>query len=140
MIDEYRNLTMEGMDLIPLESNLYKFHLVVISQIINMIELDNFWHCRMFESVMSDLWNMWMEGIQKLENSRMDCTDNDENKKNSKEDDHSNMDEKKEEMQADLLKTKTTRYHHDIPKKERKMRKLWSHRKWSCYTLRKTSS
>ena len=39
---EYRNMTMEGMDLIPLESNLHKFHLVIISQIINIIESDNF--------------------------------------------------------------------------------------------------
>ena len=67
------------MDLIPLESNLHKYHLVIISQIINMIESDNFWHCRTFESVMSDLQNMWMEGIQELENSRMYCTNNDEN-------------------------------------------------------------
>ena len=35
-------MTMEGMDLIPLESNLHKSHLVFISQIINMIESDNF--------------------------------------------------------------------------------------------------
>ena len=42
VVDEYRNMTMEGMDLIPLESNLHKFHPVIISQIINMIELDNF--------------------------------------------------------------------------------------------------
>ena len=56
-------MMMEGMDLIPLESNLHKFNLVIISQIINMIESDNFWHCKMFESVMSDLRNMWMEGI-----------------------------------------------------------------------------
>ena len=40
-VNEYRNMTMEGMDLIPFESNLHKFHLVIISQIINMIELDN---------------------------------------------------------------------------------------------------
>ena len=57
------------MDLIPLESNLHKFHLVIISQIINMIESDNFWHHKTFESVMSDLRNMWMEGIRELENS-----------------------------------------------------------------------
>ena len=63
MVDEYRNMTMEGMDLIPLESNLHKYDLVIISQIINMIELDNFWHHKTFESVMSDLRNMWMEGI-----------------------------------------------------------------------------
>ena len=79
MVDEYRNMTMEGVDLIPLESNLHKFHPVIISQIINMIESDNFWHCKTFESVMSDLRNMWTEGIQELENSRMWCTSNDEN-------------------------------------------------------------
>ena len=26
VVDEYRNMMMEGMDLIPLESNLHKFH------------------------------------------------------------------------------------------------------------------
>ena len=44
VIDEYKNMTMEGMDLIPLESNLQQYHLVIISQIINMIKSDNFWH------------------------------------------------------------------------------------------------
>ena len=41
-----------------------------------------------------------------------------ENKKNSKEDNDTNMDEKKEGKQADLLKSKTTRYHHDISRKK----------------------
>ena len=41
VIDEYRNMMTEGMDLIPLESNLHQYHLVIISQIINMIESDN---------------------------------------------------------------------------------------------------
>ena len=79
VVDKYRNMTMEGMDLIPLESNLHKFHPVIILQIINMIESDNFWHRKAFESVMSDLQNMWTEGIQELENSRMYCTNNDKN-------------------------------------------------------------
>ena len=79
VIDEYRNMTMEGMDLIPLESNLYRNHPVIISQIINMIETDNFWHYRTFESVMSNLRNMWTEGMQELENEQMDCTNGDEN-------------------------------------------------------------
>ena len=79
VIDKYRYMTMEGMDLIPLESNLHKFHPVIISQIINMIKSDNFWHRRTFKSVMSDLRNMWMEGIQELENSRMYYTNNDKN-------------------------------------------------------------
>ena len=42
VIDEYRNMTMEGMDLILSESNLHQYHPVIISQIINMIESDNF--------------------------------------------------------------------------------------------------
>ena len=44
-----------------------------------MIEADNFWHCKTFESIMSDLRNMWMEGIWELENTHMHCTNNDEN-------------------------------------------------------------
>ena len=69
VVNKYRNMTMEGMNLIPLESNLHKYDPVIISQIINMIEADNFWHRKTFESVMSDLWNMWMEGIRKLEST-----------------------------------------------------------------------
>ena len=79
MIDEYRNMTMEGMDLIPLESNIHQNHPVIISQIINMIESDNFWHYKTFESVKSNLRNMWLEGIQELENARIHCTNDDEN-------------------------------------------------------------
>ena len=72
-------MTMEGLDLIPLESNLHRYHPVIISQIINMIELDNFCHHQTFESVKSDLRNMWSEGIQELENAHIHCTDGDEN-------------------------------------------------------------
>ena len=63
-----------------------------------------------------------------------------ENKKNLKDDNYTNMDEKKEGKQADLLKSKTTQYHHDISRKRQKMRKLWSRGKWSCQTLGKTFS
>ena len=70
---------MEGLDLIPLESNLHRYHPVIISQIINMIESDNFCHYQTFESVKSDLRNMWTEGMQKSENEQMDCTNGDEN-------------------------------------------------------------
>ena len=38
VVNEYRNMMMEGIDLILLESNLHKFHPVIISQIVNMIE------------------------------------------------------------------------------------------------------
>ena len=72
-------MMMEGLDLIPLESNLHKFNPVIISQIINMIESDNSWHRKTFESVMSDLRNMWVEGIRELENAQMHCTNNDKN-------------------------------------------------------------
>ena len=79
VIDKYRNMTMKGLDLILLESNLHQYHLVIISQIINMIESDNFCHHKTFESVKSNLRNMWLEGIQELEKARTRCTDDDEN-------------------------------------------------------------
>ena len=60
-----------------------------------------------------------------------------ENKKNSKEKNYTNMDEKKDAKQADLLNKEK---HHDIPRKKRKMRKLLSPRKWHCQTLGKTFS
>ena len=72
-------MTMEGLDLIPLESNLHQYHPVIISQIINMIESDNFCHHKTFEPVKSNLQNMWSEGIQELENACTRCTDDDEN-------------------------------------------------------------
>ena len=61
VIDEYRNMMMEGLDLIPLESNLHRYHPVIISQIINMIESDNFCNHQTFESFKNDLRNMWSE-------------------------------------------------------------------------------
>ena len=76
VVNEYKNMTMKGMDLIPLESNLHKYDLVIISQIINMIETDGFWHHKTFELVLSDLQNMWTEGIHELENASMYCTNN----------------------------------------------------------------
>ena len=79
VIDKYRNMTIEGLDLILLESNLHRYHPVIISQLINMIDSDNFCHQKTFESVKSDLRNMWSEGIQELENVRTRCTDDDEN-------------------------------------------------------------
>ena len=41
-----------------------------------------------------------------------------ENKKNSKEGDYTNMIKKKEGKQPDLLKSKITRYDHEIPRKK----------------------
>ena len=81
VINEYRNMTMEGLDLIPLESNLHRYHPVNISQIINMILSDNFCPHQTFKSVKSDLRNMWSEGIQELDNNaRIHCTDVDKKK------------------------------------------------------------
>ena len=79
VIDEYRNMMIEGLVLIPLESNLHRYHPVIISQIINMIESDSFWHYQTFESVKSDLRNMWSERIQEMENVHIHCTNDDEN-------------------------------------------------------------
>ena len=79
VVNKYKSMMMEGMDLTPLESNLHKYDPVIISQIIKMIETDIFWHHKTFESVLSNLQNMWMEGIHELENTSMYCTNNTEN-------------------------------------------------------------
>ena len=78
VVDEYRSMTMEGMDLTPLESNLHKFDLEIILQIIQMIETDVFWHQKTFESVLTNLRKMWKEGIHELKNTSMYCTENGE--------------------------------------------------------------
>ena len=60
-----------------------------------------------------------------------------EDKKNSKEYDYINMNVKKEGKQANLHESNITRYHHDIPRKKVKMRKLWSRKKWGWDSLKK---
>ena len=52
-----------------------------------------------------------------------------ENNKDSKEDSCTNMDEEEEGKQANLLRSKITRYDHDIPRTKEKMRKHWYQRK-----------
>ena len=63
VVDEYRSMMVEGMDLIPLELNSYKSDLVIISHTIQMIEVDNFWHLKTFEAVLTDLWRRQNEEI-----------------------------------------------------------------------------
>ena len=79
VVNEYKSRTMEGMDLTPLESNLDKYDLAIISQIIQMIATDVFWHHKTFESVLSNFGNMWTGGVHELENTSMYCTNNTEN-------------------------------------------------------------
>ena len=52
-----------------------------------------------------------------------------ENKKNSKEDNYTNMDEEKEGKKADPLRSKKTDMITIFQEKREKMRKLWSRRK-----------
>ena len=62
-------MMMEGMGLTPLESNLHKYDLVVISQIIQMIEVDNFWHLKTFEAVLTNLQRRCDEQIHEQKDS-----------------------------------------------------------------------
>ena len=71
-------MTMEGMGLTPLELNPHKYDPVIIFQIIQMIEADNYWHQKTFESVLTILWRMWNEGIHEQEDASMNCTENSE--------------------------------------------------------------
>ena len=63
-----------------------------------------------------------------------------EARKNSKEYNYINMDLEKEGKLANLQELNITRYHHDIPRKKVKMRKLWSQKKWGRDSLKKTFS
>ena len=56
VVDEYRSMMVDRLDLTPLESNSYKSDLVVISCIIHMIEVDNFCHQKTFEVALAKLW------------------------------------------------------------------------------------
>ena len=42
VVNKYRSMMMKGMDLTPLELNLYKYDPVIILQIIQMIKTDIF--------------------------------------------------------------------------------------------------
>ena len=77
VINEYRSMMVEGMDLIPLESNSYKRDLVVISHTIQIIEVDNFWHLKTFEAVLADLQRRWDEETSKHKDESLQCTEND---------------------------------------------------------------
>ena len=51
VVNKYRSMMIEGMRLTPLESNLHKYDPMDISQIMKMIEVDNFRHLKTFEAV-----------------------------------------------------------------------------------------
>ena len=78
VVDKNRSMTMKGMGLTPLESNLHKYDPVVISQIMQMIEADNFWHQKTFKVVLTDLWRRWDELIHEQKDKSMHCTENSE--------------------------------------------------------------
>ena len=69
---------MEGMGLTPLESNLHKYDLEIISQIMQMIEADNFWHQKTFDAVLTDIQRRWDERIHEQKDVSMHCTENSE--------------------------------------------------------------
>ena len=76
VVDEYKSMMMVGMGLTPLESYLHKYDPVIIFQIIQMIEADNYWHQKTFESVLTDLWRMWNKGIYQQQDTSIYCTEN----------------------------------------------------------------
>ena len=77
VVDEYRSMMVDRMDLTTLESNSYKSDLVVILHIIHMIEVDNFWHQKTFEVILVDLQRSCNEEIHEQENKALHCTEND---------------------------------------------------------------
>ena len=78
VVNEYRNMTMEEMGLIPLELNLHRNDPIIISQIIQMIEVDNFLCLKPFEAVLTDLQRRWDEEIHKQKDMATYYTENSE--------------------------------------------------------------
>ena len=76
VVNEYRSTMMEGMSLITLESYLFKNDLVVISQTIQMIDVDNFWHIKTFEVVLTKLQRRWDEVIHDQKDVSTHSTEN----------------------------------------------------------------
>ena len=76
VVNEYRIMTMDGLGLTPLESNLHKYDPDIISLIMQMIEVDNLWHQKTFKAVLTDLRRRWNEGIHKQKDVSMYCTEN----------------------------------------------------------------
>ena len=76
VVDEYRSMMLEGMGLIPLESNLYKSALVVILHTIQIIEVDKVWHLKTFRAVLMDLQRGQDEEIHKQKDMSIPCTEN----------------------------------------------------------------
>ena len=78
VVNKYRSMMMEGMGLTPLELNLHKYDPVGISQIMQMVEADNFWHQKTFKAVLTNLWRRWDEQIHEQRNVFMLCTESSE--------------------------------------------------------------
>ena len=76
VVDKYIGMMVEGIYLIPLESNSYKSDLVVISHTIQMIEVDNFWHLMTFGVVLTDLERRQDEEIHEQKDMSLRCTEN----------------------------------------------------------------
>ena len=76
VVNENRSMMMEGISLIPIESNLYKSDPVVISHSIQMREMDNFWHLKTFGAVLAGLWRRRDKENYEQKDMSMHCTEN----------------------------------------------------------------
>ena len=72
VVNEYRSMMVEGMDLTTLEWNSYKKDPVVILHTIQMIEVDNFSYLKTFGAVLTNLWRRQDEEIH--EQKDIPCT------------------------------------------------------------------
>ena len=66
------------MVLTPFESNLHKYDLVIISQIMQIIEADHFWCLETFEAVLTNLWRRWDEQIHEQKDMSTHSMENSE--------------------------------------------------------------
>ena len=66
------------MGLTPLEMKLHKYNPLIISQIMQIIEVDNVWHQKTFKALLIDLLRRGNEGIHKQKDISIYSTENSE--------------------------------------------------------------
>ena len=93
----------------PLESNSYKRDLVVISHIIHMIEVDNFWHHKTFEAVLANLQRSCDKENHEQENEALHCTENDKTKGKLEEKEVINLSSESQTTTSEICKGEESR-------------------------------
>ena len=105
VVNEYRSMMVDGMDLTPLELNSYKSDPVIISH----DRVDNFWHCKTFDTVLADLQRSHDKEIHEQENDALHCTENDKTNRKLDENEVINLCSESQTTTSEICKGEESR-------------------------------